>query len=130
MTSIPSDSKATNEDTSPLFTDLRNGKLKEAEILFLSYLIETERFNLEIGLHGPNEIGNIQAWEEKNGIDDILSKHDPEILMRFELRVLMDWALSNHLREGWLHLPDDIQAILSNAVEYSPTKEGSIRLQK
>ena len=132
---IRSSSKPTNRDSSRLFTDLRNGKLKNEEILLIHYIIDTGRFKLGTGWQEPKEIENIEAWEDVHGLDNILSKNYPKALKRFEMRALTEvseltssgnpkeLALLENVREELLDLPDVIQESILKVVENIRAKD-------
>jgi hypothetical protein len=132
---IQSSSNSINKGSSRLFADLRNGKLKNEEIMLIHYIIDTGRFKLSTGWQEPNEIENIEAWEDVNGLDNILSKNYPKALKRFEMRALTEvseltgngnpkeLALLDNVREELLDLPDDIQESILKVVENNPAKE-------
>ena len=132
---IRSSSKPTNRDSSRLFTDLRNGKLKNEEILLIHYIIDTGRFKLGTGWQEPKEIENIEAWEDVHGLDNILSKNYPKALKRFEMRALTEvseltssgnpkeLALLENVREELLDLPDEIQESILKVVENIRAKD-------
>ena len=132
---IQSSSKSINKGSSRLFTDLRNGKLKNEEILMIHYIIDTGRFKLGTGWQEPKEIENIEAWEDVNELDNVLSKNYPKALKRFEMRALTEvseltgsgnpkeLALLDNVREELLDLPDDIQESILKVVENNPAKE-------
>lgn len=61
-------------------------KMKDDELILLHYIIETGRFKLMTGWQEHLEIANIKEWEKINDINDILSKHYPSVLKRYELR--------------------------------------------
>ena len=132
---IRSSSKPTNRDSSRLFTDLRNGKLKNEEILLIHYIIDTGRFKLGTGWQEPKEIENIEAWEDVHGLDNILTKNYPKALKRFEMRALTEvseltssgnpkeLALLENVREELLDLPDEIQESILKVVENIRAKD-------
>jgi hypothetical protein len=123
------------KDSSRLFVDLRKGKLKTEEILLTHYIIDTGRFKLGTGWQEPHEIENIQAWEDINELDNILSENYSRALKRYEMRALTEVseitgsgnpkevALIESVRLELLDLPDDIQAIIIEAVKNNPVKE-------
>jgi len=127
--------KTLKKGSSRLFTDLRNSKLKDEEVLLLHYIIETERFKLMTDWQEFKEIENIEAWEDVNELDKILSKNYPKALKRFEMRALTEvssvtgggnpkeLSLLDNVREELLDLPEDIQEIISNVVQNNPAKE-------
>ena len=132
---IQTSSKPIIKGSSRLFTDLRNDKLKNEEILLVHYIIDTGRFKLATGWQEPNEIENIQAWEDVNELDNILSKNYSKALKRFEMRALTkvseltsngnpkELALLDNVREELLDLPDDIQELILKVIENNPAKE-------
>ncbi len=132
---IQSSTNPINNGSSRLFNDFRNGKLINEEILLIHYIIDTGRFKLGTGWQEPNEIENIEAWEDINGLDNTLSKNYSKALKRFEMRALTEvsdltsggnpkeLALLDNVRKELLDLPDDIQESILKIVENSPAKE-------
>jgi len=93
-------------------------KLKEDELLFLHYIIETGRFKLMTGWQEQNEIANIKEWEVINEIENKLSRNYPSILKRFELRGFTEVSAvtsSNNPKE--LKIKDEISEHLLDLPE-------------
>ena len=124
-----------SKSSSRLFSDLRAGKLKTEEVLLVYYIIETGRFKLGTGWQEPHEIENIKAWEDINGLDNVLSKNYSKALKRFEMRALIEvsdvtgsgnpkeMALIDSARKELLDLPEDVESILLEVVKNNPAKE-------
>ncbi|MCE2496702.1 MAG: toll/interleukin-1 receptor domain-containing protein [Flavobacteriales bacterium] len=124
-----------SKSSSRLFSDLRAGKLKTEEVLLVYYIIETGRFKLGTGWQEPHEIENIEAWEDINELDNVLSKNYSKALKRFEMRALIEvsdftgsgnpkeMALIDSARKELLDLPEDVESILLEVVKNNPAKE-------
>lgn len=50
------------EPTEKFFSDLRNGKLKDEEIMFAQYAHDTARFKFGVGWRSDEEIKRIKGW--------------------------------------------------------------------
>jgi len=134
-TEIQTPTKPITNGSSRLFSDFRNGKLNNEEILLVHYIMDSGRFKLGTGWQEPNEIMNIEAWEDVNGLDNILSKNYSKALKRFVMRALTEvsaltsggnpkeLALLDNVREELLDLPDDIQKLILKVVENSLAKK-------
>jgi len=126
--------KPLKRGSSRLFPDLRNGKLKTEEILLVHYIIDTARFKLGAGWQESKEIENIEAWEDVNELDSILSKNYSKALKKLEMRALTEvsevtssgnpkeMTLLLNVREELLDLPDDIHKIILNTLKNNPAK--------
>jgi hypothetical protein len=83
---------------SRFYTDFRNGKLKEEELLLAKYIIDTDRFKLGTGWQASDEIQNIRTWEDINEMNDKLSSSYNGLLKRFEMKKLTE--VSDHTSFG------------------------------
>jgi len=127
--------KSLKKGSSRLYTDLRNNKLRDEEVLLLHYIVETGRFKLMTDWQEHKEIENIEAWEDVNELNNTLSRNYSKALKRFEMRSLTEvsavtnggnpkeFSLLDNVREDLLDLPEYIQEKISNVVENNLVKE-------
>src|SRR5690606_3130302 len=66
-------SNVANDLYSKFLDDIISKKIKTEEILLACYLNDTGRGKLMTGWQEHLEVSNIKAWEEVNGIDNVLS---------------------------------------------------------
>jgi len=75
---------------SRFYSDFRENKLKDDELLLAKYIIDTNRFKLRTGWQESKEIENIRAWEDVNKMNNKLSSSYSGLLMRFEIKKLTE----------------------------------------
>lgn len=107
--------------TSRLFDDLMDSKLKDEEVILIHYVMETGKYKLGTGWQETNEIENIKAWEDVNGLTNQLSFNYANVLRRFEMRKLTEVsdttshgnpkeiALIDEFQEKLLDLPEEME---------------------
>lgn len=121
---------------STLYTRLKNDKFEDEDIMLLHYIIKTKKRKLLTGWQEYKEIENIEAWEQVNDLNNLLSANYHESLKRFEMLNFItvskktisgnekEMALTENVYEELLNLPKDIKNIISKVVENNPvTKE-------
>lgn len=116
-----SDKSKKGNGTDRLFTDLMDSKLKDEEVILLHYIMETGKYKLGTGWQESNEIENIKAWEDVNGLTNQLSYNYANVLRRFEMRKLTEVsdttshgnakevALVEDFQEKLLDLPEEME---------------------
>lgn len=104
-------------------------KMKDDELILLSYLIDTGRLKLKTGWQEHIEASSIKEWEKINDINDTLSKNYLGVLNRYELRGFTEVSAvtsSNNTKEvkikdeisiNLLDLPDEITEIIDETVK-------------
>lgn len=71
---------------SRLLRDLNNNKFKDEELLLFHYIIDTGKFKLGTGYKEPDEIENIEVWEDIQDLNSTLSRNYSSVLKRFEIK--------------------------------------------
>jgi hypothetical protein len=140
---LPKETEKTSEKNSPkkivetngnlsqvnkFFKDLKEGKLKDEEIILLHYSIDTARFKLGVGWKRNGEIENIKIWEEIHSLNSKLSTGYDEIMRRFDLKKLTEVTeltssnnprmviLISDLTNLLLELPEEISLKIEEAL--------------
>lgn len=108
-------------NTERLFDDLMNNKLKDEEVVMINYIMETGKYKLGTGWQESNEIENIKAWEDVNGLSNQLSLNYSGVLRRFEMRKLTEVSdttshgnpkevtIIEEFQEKLLDLPEEVK---------------------
>lgn len=76
----------TESKNSRLLRDLNNNKFKDEELLLFHYIIDTGKFKLGTGYKEPDEIENIEVWEDIQDLNSTLSRNYSNVLKRFEMK--------------------------------------------
>lgn len=95
------------------FNDLRDGKLRDEEILLIHYAVDTARFKLGTGWKSDHEAENIKIWEEVNKLNSKLSSGYEDAIRRFDFKKLTEvteYTSSSNPRQ--VMLISDLQEIL------------------
>lgn len=112
--------KIQTDGISRFFSDLKIDKIKDEEVLLVHYIMETAKYKLGTGWQENNEIENIRAWEDIQGLNNTLSRNYSSALRRFEMRKLIEVSdvtshgnpkevrLIEKMQEELLDLPEDI----------------------
>lgn len=99
-------------------SDLMNNKLKDEEALLLQYIIENAKFKLGTGWKEGNEVQNIEAWEDIEGINKTLSRNYSKALRKLEMRKLTEVSeLTGHGNPREVKIIDDVQENLFDLPE-------------
>ncbi|PWH81228.1 toll/interleukin-1 receptor domain-containing protein [Brumimicrobium oceani] len=113
--------KKKGSSTERLFDDLMNNKLKDEEVIMIHYIMETGKYKLGTGWQESNEIENIRAWQDVNGLSNILSFNYAGVLRRFEMRKLTEVSdttshgnpkevtIIEEFQEKLLDLPEEVE---------------------
>lgn len=125
---------------SRFFSDLMNDKLKDEEVILISYIIDTAKFKLFTGWQETQETGNIKIWEDVNGINNTLSYNYESTLRRFEMKKLVvisavtsggnpkEMQITEELQDELLDLPQVVREKINEIVEKNPKKEPEVDL--
>ena len=99
-------------------SDLLNSKLKDEEVLLFQYIIENAKFKLGTGWREGNEVENIEAWEDVEGINKTLSRNYSKALRRLEMRKLTEVSeLTGHGNPREVKIIDSVQEKLFDLPE-------------
>lgn len=99
-------------------SDLLNDKLKDEEVLLFQYIIENAKFKLGTGWKEGNEVENIEAWEDVEGINNTLSRNYSKALRRLEMRKLTEVSeLTGHGNPREVKIIDEVQEKLFDLPE-------------
>lgn len=124
-----------NDDLySKFLTAILSGKLKDEELILISYLNETGRGKLMTGWQEHLEISNIKDWEDIKGIDNILSNNYDSAIRKIGLRGFTEVSavtsggnpkevkLKSEIESNIIDLPEEIIDLFNNILEKNPAK--------
>ncbi|CAM3965632.1 toll/interleukin-1 receptor domain-containing protein [Flavobacterium weaverense] len=96
----------------PKFVDeIIAGKLKDEELILLSYIIETSKVKLMTGWQEENELRSIKEWERTNKINKTLYNNYGAVIRRFDLRGYTEVsAVTSGGNPKEVKLKDDIES--------------------
>lgn len=109
--------------------DLNSGRLNEAELLLLHYIIENGSYKLATGWQEGVQISKIKLWEEVHEQSHKLSNLYPSLVEKFRVRGYTDvsevtsygnpkeFKLRDEIAEHILYLPDAEMEIIYRAAE-------------
>lgn len=118
--------KTENGIYSKFITEIATRKLKDDELILLSYIIETSKVKLMTGWQEDNELRIIKEWEEINELNKTLSNNYGAVIRRFELRGYTEISavtssgnskevkLKKEIESNILDLPIEILDIINN----------------
>jgi hypothetical protein len=76
-------------DVDKYLSDLREGRLKDSDVLLIWYAVDAGKAKLMTGWQEGDEITSIRAWEEVNELNTVLSSQYSDALRRLEMRKLV-----------------------------------------
>jgi hypothetical protein len=135
---VPSNIEVTNADVdlySKFLFEIRSEKLKEEELILISYLNDTGRSKFKIGWQMDVEQANIKCWEEIKNIDSVLSRNYESAFRKLELRGYTEvfaytgsgnpkeLKLKSEIESHIIDLPTDVLQILSEILKKNPVKD-------